>query len=74
MASNRVVTFQGPMKLKVESIDYPKLQDPKGRKIEHGVIVKLVTTNICGSDQHIYQGRFEARRAWCWATRTPARS
>jgi len=60
MASNRVLTFQGPMKLKVESIDYPKLQDPKGRKIEHGVIVKLVTTNICGSDQHIYHGRFEA--------------
>lgn len=60
MASNRVVTFQGPMKLKVESIDYPKLADPKGRKIEHGAILKIVATNICGSDQHIYHGRFAA--------------
>ncbi|UGV29161.1 formaldehyde dehydrogenase, glutathione-independent [Rhodopseudomonas boonkerdii] len=60
MAGNRVLTFQGPMKLEVKTIDYPKLEDPHGRKIEHGVIVKLVSTNICGSDQHIYHGRFEA--------------
>ena len=60
MASNRVVTFQGPMKVEVQSIDYPKLVDPHDRKIEHGVIVKLITTNICGSDQHIYHGRFKA--------------
>jgi glutathione-independent formaldehyde dehydrogenase len=32
---------------------YPKLVDPKGRKIEHVVILKLVTTNICGSDLQI---------------------
>ncbi len=60
MAGNRVVTFQGPMKMEVKTIDYPKLQDPHGRKIEHGAILKLVTTNICGSDQHIYHGRFQA--------------
>lgn len=48
------------MKLKVESIDYPKMADPHGRKIEHGAILKIVTTNICGSDQHIYHGRFAA--------------
>ncbi|HBY25529.1 MAG TPA: formaldehyde dehydrogenase, glutathione-independent, partial [Bradyrhizobium sp.] len=60
MAGNRVLTFQGPMKLEVKTIDYPKLEDPHGRKIEHGVIIKLVSTNICGSDQHIYHGRFEA--------------
>src|SRR5258708_21518582 len=60
MAGNRVVTFQGPMKMEVKTIDYPKLQDPHGRKIQHGAILKLVTTNICGSDQHIYHGRFQA--------------
>lgn len=59
MAGNRVVTFQAPFELTVETIDYPKMQDPKGRKIEHGAILKIVTTNICGSDQHIYHGRFE---------------
>ena len=33
----------------------------KNRKpCHHGVILKLVTTNICGSDQHIYRGRFPA--------------
>lgn len=60
MAQNRVVTFQGPMKLKVESIGYPKMEDPRGRKLEHGAILKIITTNICGSDQHIYHGRFAA--------------
>ena len=58
--ANRVIAFMGPRKVEVKSIDYPKLQDPKGKKIEHGVILKIVTTNICGSDQHIYHGRFAA--------------
>ena len=60
MADNRVVRFQGPMNVSVESTDFPKLADPKGRKLEHGAILKIVTTNICGSDQHIYHGRFAA--------------
>src|ERR1700760_3986550 len=60
MADNRVVRFQGVMNVSVESTDFPKLADPKGRKIEHGAILKIVTTNICGSDQHIYHGRFAA--------------
>ncbi len=60
MAGNRAVTFMGPHKMEVQEKPYPKLEDPKGRKIEHGVILKLVTTNICGSDLHIYNGRFAA--------------
>src|SRR5699024_1728152 len=31
-----------------------------GRKCEHGVILKVVTTNICGSDQHMVRGRTTA--------------
>ena len=58
--ANRVIAFMGPRKVEVKSIDYPKLQNPKGKKIEHGVILKIVATNICGSDQHIYHGRFAA--------------
>src|SRR6202011_3501693 len=30
------------------------------RKCEHGVILKIVTTNICGSDQHMVLGRTTA--------------
>ena len=60
MASNRAVTFMGPHKVELQDKGYPKLVDPKGRRIEHAVILKLVTTNICGSDLHIYNGRFEA--------------
>jgi glutathione-independent formaldehyde dehydrogenase len=46
--------------MEIQDKGYPELVDPKGRKIEHAVILKLVTTNICGSDLHIYNGRFFA--------------
>jgi glutathione-independent formaldehyde dehydrogenase len=38
--------------MELQDKGYPKIQDPKGRKIEHAVILKLITTNICGSDLH----------------------
>ncbi|HWY48432.1 MAG TPA: formaldehyde dehydrogenase, glutathione-independent [Bryobacteraceae bacterium] len=60
MASNRGVVYLGPGKVEVQSIDYPKLQNPKGKKIDHGVILKILTTNICGSDQHMVRGRTTA--------------
>src|SRR5690242_10102935 len=60
MASNRGVVYLGPGKVEVQSIDYPKLQNPRGRKCDHGVILKVVTTNICGSDQHMVRGRTTA--------------
>lgn len=59
MATNRAVVYLGPHKVDVHDVPYPKLVDASnGKKIEHGVILKVVTTNICGSDQHIYRGRF----------------
>lgn len=54
-ARNRAITFLGPHKMELQDKGYPKLQDPKGRKIEHAVILKIITTNICGSDLHIYK-------------------
>src|SRR6516165_825430 len=60
MASNRGVVYLGPGKVEVQSIDYPKLQNPAGKKIDHGVILKIVSTNICGSDQHMVRGRTTA--------------
>jgi glutathione-independent formaldehyde dehydrogenase len=46
--------------MEVQDKGYPKLADPQGRTIEHAAILKLVATNICGSDLHIYDGRFAA--------------
>jgi glutathione-independent formaldehyde dehydrogenase len=60
MAANRGVVYLGPGKVEVQSIDFPKLQNPGGRKIDHGVLLKIVTTNICGSDQHMVRGRTTA--------------
>jgi glutathione-independent formaldehyde dehydrogenase len=61
MASNRGVAYMGPGKVELQSIDYPKLALGP-RKCEHGVILKIVTTNICGSDQHMVRGRTTAPR------------
>src|ERR1700722_6992755 len=60
MASNRGVVYLGPGKVEVQSIDFPKLQNPAGKKIDYGAILKIVTTNICGSDQHMVRGRTTA--------------
>jgi len=67
MPSNRGVAYIEPGKVEVKSIDYPKLKMPKsetdpfgGKDAPHGVILKIVTTNICGSDQHMVRGRTTA--------------
>lgn len=65
MAGNRCVVYVEPGKVSVENIDYPKLELPPGvpgrnRKCEHSVILKVVATNICGSDQHMVRGRTTA--------------
>ena len=59
MATNRGVAYMGPRKVEVQSIDFPKLT-LGSRKCEHGVILKIVATNICGSDQHMVRGRTTA--------------
>ena len=59
MATNRGVVYMGPGKVEVQSIDFPKLT-LGSRKCEHGVILKIVSTNICGSDQHMVRGRTTA--------------
>src|SRR3954467_4813170 len=59
MATNRGLAYMGPGKVEIQSIDFPKLA-LGSRKCEHGVILKIVTTNICGSDQHMVRGRTTA--------------
>jgi len=67
MVSNRGVAYIKPGVVEVQSIPYPKLRMPKsesdpfgGKDAPHGVILKIVTTNICGSDQHMVRGRTTA--------------
>jgi glutathione-independent formaldehyde dehydrogenase len=59
MASNRGVVYMGVGKVEVQSIDFPKLA-LGDRKCDHGVILRIVSTNICGSDQHMVRGRTTA--------------
>ena len=61
MADNKCVVYIEPGKVEVRTIDYPKLELPEqNRKCEHGVILRIVATNICGSDQHMVRGRTTA--------------
>lgn len=61
MASNRGVAYMGTGVVEVQSIDFPKLA-LGDRKCHHGVILKIVSTNICGSDQHMVRGRTTASK------------
>ncbi|HKH11517.1 MAG TPA: formaldehyde dehydrogenase, glutathione-independent [Rubrobacter sp.] len=68
MADNRVVVYKGPGEVAVEDIEYPKLEVPgevadamgMGKEAPHAAILKIVSTNICGSDQHMVRGRTTA--------------
>jgi glutathione-independent formaldehyde dehydrogenase len=69
MPDNRGVAYVAPGTVEVRNIAFPtfELQDGPGvnpanvgRKLPHAAIVKCVTTNICGSDQHMVRGRTTA--------------
>jgi len=60
MSENRGVVYIEQGRVEVQGIPFPKLQTPNGRKIGHGVILRVVSTNICGSDQHMVRGRTTA--------------
>lgn len=59
-SSNKGVVYQGPGKVEVMDIADPKFVSPSGKKIDHAVIIKVLSTNICGSDQHMVRGRTTA--------------
>ena len=69
MPDNRGVAYMGPGKVEVQNIDFPSFElqdgpgvnpDNVGRKLPHAAILKIVSTNICGSDQHMVRGRTTA--------------
>ena len=66
MPSNRGVAYKGPGEVELIDLPYPEFElkdgpgvNPAnvGRKVPHGVILRTVSTNICGSDQHMVRGR-----------------
>ena len=59
MSQNHGVAYVKPGVVEVREIEFPKLA-LGNRKCEHGVILKIVSTNICGSDQHMVRGRTTA--------------
>ncbi|MCE0762194.1 formaldehyde dehydrogenase, glutathione-independent [Pseudonocardia kujensis] len=68
MGGNRIVVYKEPGRVEVEDHDMPKLEVPvdvaqamgMSREAPHAVILKNVSTNICGSDQHMVRGRTTA--------------
>jgi glutathione-independent formaldehyde dehydrogenase len=69
MADNRGVAYIEPGTVEVQDIPFPELElkdgpgvhpDNVGRKTPHGAILRIVSTNICGSDQHMVRGRTTA--------------
>ncbi len=68
MGGNRIVVYEGPGKVTIEDHDMPRLEVPAdvsramgmSRQAPHGVILRLLATNICGSDQHMVRGRTSA--------------
>lgn len=56
----KAVVYNGPKNVSVNTIDDPKIEK------QTDVIIRLTTTNICGSDLHMYEGRtsFEKGRVF----------
>ncbi|HEY3907224.1 MAG TPA: glutathione-independent formaldehyde dehydrogenase [Streptosporangiaceae bacterium] len=50
----KAVVYEGPYKVAVRDIDDPVIAEP------NDAIVQITTTNICGSDLHMYEGRTAA--------------
>jgi glutathione-independent formaldehyde dehydrogenase len=50
----KAVVYKSPRTVAVENLDDPRIEQPTD------AIVKITTTNICGSDLHMYEGRTSA--------------
>jgi len=53
---NLTVVWEGPKKVGLKDMGFPAMRRPKGEPFEHGVVLKVIATNICGSDLHMYRG------------------
>lgn len=56
----KAIVYNGPRDVAVKDVPDAKIEKPTD------VLVRITTTNICGSDLHMYEGRtsFEAGRVF----------
>jgi len=47
----KALVYRGPRDVQIEEVSDPRIEEPTD------VIVRITTTNICGSDLHMYEGR-----------------
>jgi len=47
----KALVYRGERNVRIEEVDDPKIEKPTD------VLVKVTTTNICGSELHMYEGR-----------------
>ncbi|HEU5041817.1 MAG TPA: glutathione-independent formaldehyde dehydrogenase, partial [Gemmatimonadales bacterium] len=52
----KAVVYRGPRNVRVEDVPDPKLEWPTD------VIIRITSTNICGSDLHMYEGRTDMEK------------
>ena len=52
----KALVYKGPRDVRVEEVPDPKIEQPTD------VLVKITTTNICGSDLHMYEGRTDVEK------------
>ena len=52
----KALVYRGPRDVRVEEVDDPKIE----RSTD--VLVKITSTNICGSDLHMYEGRTDVEK------------
>ena len=52
----KALVYHGPKKVSVDTVADPTLEK------QTDVIIKLTTTNICGSDLHMYEGRTDVEK------------
>ena len=47
----KAIVYNGPRNVEVKQVPDPKIEHPAD------AIVRITSTNICGSDLHMYEGR-----------------
>jgi glutathione-independent formaldehyde dehydrogenase len=52
----KALVYHGPKKVSVDKVEDPKIEK------HTDVIIRLTTTNICGSDLHMYDGRTDVKK------------
>jgi glutathione-independent formaldehyde dehydrogenase len=52
----KALVYRGPRDVRIEDVSDSRIEEPTD------VIVKITTTNICGSDLHMYEGRTDVEK------------